>query len=69
MADEGQVSTVAAFNIGDMVDIVEGAFAGFSGKLSEISPEGDQVTVMVAMPGRDMPIKLDKKLIRKSAAE
>ena len=69
MADEGQVSTVSAFNIGDMVDIVEGAFAGFSGKLSEISPEGDQVTVMVAMPGRDMPIKLDKKLIRKSAAE
>ena len=39
------------------------------GKLSEISPEGDQVTVVVAMPGRDMPIKLDKKLIRKSAAE
>ena len=69
MADEGQVSTVSAFNIGDMVDIVEGAFAGFSGKLSEISPEGDQVTVVVAMPGRDMPIKLDKKLIRKSAAE
>ena len=50
-----------------MVDIVEGIFTGYSGKLSEISPDGSEVTVVVSTVGRDMPINLDIKHIRRSA--
>ena len=52
--------------IGDTVDIAEGAFAGYSGKLAEISPETGEVTVIVSTVGRDMPIKSGIKEIRKS---
>ena len=69
IADESQVVSVSAFNIGDEVDIVDGVMAGFSGILSEISPEGSEVTVTVPMAGRDMPVKLDMKNIRKKAAQ
>ena len=65
--DDVTVSTVSALAVGDMVDIVEGIFTGYSGKLSEISPDGSEVTVVVSTVGRDMPINLDIKHIRRSA--
>lgn len=52
-----------------MVDIVEGVFADYSGRLDEISPDGNEVTVIVSTVGRDMPIKLDMKQIRKKAED
>ena len=65
--DDVTVSTVSTLAVGDMVDIVEGIFTGYSGKLSEISPDGSEVTVVVSTVGRDMPINLDIKHIRRSA--
>ena len=56
----------AAAAVGDTVDIVEGIFAGYSGKLSEISPDGSEVTVIVSTVGRDMPINLDIRHIRRA---
>ncbi len=67
ISEELVQSAAASFAIGDMVDIVEGIFAGYSGKLSEISADGTEVTVTVSTVGRDMPINLDVKHIRKSA--
>lgn len=61
-----QVSAGDAFAIGDTVDIAEGIFAGYSGKLTEISPDSGEVTVIVSTVGRDMPIKAGIKEIRKS---
>ena len=55
----------SAIKVGDTVDIVEGIFADYSGRLDEISPDGNEVTVIVSTVGRDMPIKLDMKQIRK----
>ena len=55
----------SALKVGDTVDIVEGIFADYSGRLDEISPDGNEVTVIVSTVGRDMPIKLDMKQIRK----
>jgi transcription antitermination factor NusG len=46
---------------------VDGVFADFSGKLTEISADGNEITVVVSSLGRDMPIKLDMKQIRKKA--
>ena len=54
------------FAIGDMVTIAEGIFAGYSGKLAEISENGD-VTVIVSTVGRDMPIKASIKEIKRLA--
>lgn len=54
------------FAIGDMVTIAEGIFAGYSGKLAEIS-EGGDVTIIVSAVGRDMPIKASIKEIKRSA--
>ena len=55
----------STLKVGDAVDIVEGIFADYSGRLDEISPDGNEVTVIVSTVGRDMPIKLDMKQIRK----
>ena len=63
---EPQVSEVSVIALGDMVDIIDGVFSGYTGKLTEVSPDGDEVTVTVSTVGRDMPIKLEKKHIRKS---
>lgn len=62
--EDGAVSTVTSFAVGDMVDITSGLFQGFSGRLSAI--DGDEVTVIVPTVGRDMPVNLEKKNIRRS---
>jgi len=64
-----QKTTQVTLQVGDMVDIVDGVFADFSGRLDEISPDGNEVTVVVSSLGRDMPIKLDMKQIRKKAEQ
>ena len=53
--------------VGDMVDIVEGIFSGYSGKLAEISSDGTEATVIVSTVGRDMPIKAAVTEIRRKA--
>ena len=55
------------FAVGDMVTIAEGIFAGYSGKLAEISEETGDVTIIVSAVGRDMPIKASIKEIKRSA--
>ena len=62
------VSTAKTVQVGDTVDIVEGIFAGYSGRLSEISADGTEVTVIVSTIGRDMPINLDIKHVRRTEA-
>ncbi len=67
ISEEIVQSAASAVAVGDTVDIVEGIFMGYSGKLSEISPDGTEVTVIVSTVGRDMPINLDIKHVRKTA--
>ena len=66
--EEVIVSAAKTVQVGDTVDIVEGIFAGYSGRLSEISADGTEVTVIVSTIGRDMPINLDIKHIRRTEA-
>lgn len=63
---DAPVSGEETFAIGDMVTIAEGIFAGYSGKLAEISESGD-VTIIVSAVGRDMPIKASIKEIKRLA--
>ncbi|MBQ8474408.1 MAG: transcription termination/antitermination factor NusG [Clostridia bacterium] len=57
-------SADVAVAVGDEVEIIEGIFSGYSGKLSEISEATGEVTVIVSTVGRDMPIKASIKEIK-----
>ena len=58
-------AVVDAFQIGDEVEIIDGFLSGHSGKISEISDESGEVTVIVSSIGREMPVSLDAKAIKK----
>ena len=66
ISDEVPVTEVSRINLGDTVDIIDGVFSGYTGKLAEISPDGNEITVVISTVGRDMPVKLEMKHIRKS---
>ena len=61
---EGTVK-IDAFQIGDEVEIIEGFLEGHKGAISEISDDGSEVTVIVSTIGREMPISLEAKSIKK----
>lgn len=46
-------------NVGDVVQIIEGAFAGLSGEITEIDLKNEKVTVVVNMFGRETPTELE----------
>ena len=46
-------------HLGEAVKIVDGAFAEFTGNISEINAEKNKVTVLVSIFGRETPISLD----------
>ncbi len=55
-----------AFEIGDEVEIIDGFLTGHKGTISEISEDASEVTVIVSTIGREMPVSLDAKAIKKS---
>ena len=55
---------INAFQVGDEVEIIDGFLTGHTGKVGEIAANGE-VTVIVSSIGRDMPVSLDAKCIRK----
>lgn len=54
---------MSAFEIGDEVEIIDGFLTGHSGKISEIGET--EVTVIVTTIGREMPVSLDAKCVKK----
>lgn len=66
ISEEPQTSSAPSFVEGDTVDIIDGIFRGYSGKLSVLSTDTGECTVIVSTVGRDMPVNLDIKCIRKS---
>ena len=53
------------FKIGDTVNITDGPFKDFDGKVSEIDEERGKVKVFINMFGRDTPVELDLLQIKK----
>lgn len=51
--------------VGDMVEIISGAFVGRQGTLQEIDEEGGSVLVLVSTEKRDISIMFDTKDVRK----
>ena len=65
MGIEAPVSKeVVSYNIGDTVEIKDGALKGTIGVLKELSEDLKKVTVVANMFGRDTPFELDAKDIR-----
>lgn len=62
IAVEAKVET-DAFQIGDEVEIIDGFLTGHSGKVSEINDS--EITVIVTTIGREMPVSLDAKCVKK----
>lgn len=46
------------FSVGEVVEIVEGPFADFTGEVKEIDKDAEEVTVMVKIFGRETPVRL-----------
>lgn len=44
---------------GDIVEVVDGPFLGFSGNVEDVNPEKEKVRVVVSIFGRQTPIELD----------
>jgi transcriptional antiterminator NusG len=47
------------FNIGEVVNIIDGPFKGFDGSINEIDPAKGKLKVLVNMFGRETPVELD----------
>ena len=52
--------------LGELVEITDGPFKGFSGKVIEINPEKGKVKVAVDAFGRETPVELDSLQVKKS---
>jgi transcriptional antiterminator NusG len=46
------------FAVAEVVEIVEGPFADFTGEITEIDKDNEEVTVIVKIFGRETPVKL-----------
>lgn len=54
-----------AFEQDDMVKILQGPFAGFTGKVEEISSDKKKAKVVVSLFGRDTPVEFDTNNLAK----
>ena len=52
------------FEVGDMIKVLSGPFAGYTGKVEEISPDKKKVKVVVSLFGRDTPVELDTSVVK-----
>lgn len=53
------------FAVGEVVEIVDGPFADFTGAIKEIDKEAEELTVMVKIFGRETPVRLGFEGIEK----
>ena len=53
------------FDKGDLVKVMEGPFANFSGSVEDINPERERVKVMVTIFGRQTPVELEFHQVEK----
>ena len=53
------------YNIGDVVNIIDGPFKGFDGSISEIDSQKGKLKVLVNMFGRETPVELDSLQVKR----
>lgn len=53
------------FNVGDIVNIIDGPFKGFDGAINEIDLQKGKLKVLVNMFGRETPVELDSLQVKR----
>lgn len=53
------------YNVGDIVNIVDGPFKGFDGAINEIDEQKGKLKVLVNMFGRETPVELDSLQVKR----
>lgn len=53
------------YNIGDVVNIIDGPFKGFDGSINEIDAAKGKLKVLVNMFGRETPVELDSLQVKR----
>lgn len=53
------------YNVGEVVNIIDGPFKGFDGSISEIDPQKGKLKVLVNMFGRETPVELDSLQVKR----
>ena len=53
------------YNIGDVVNIIDGPFKGFDGSINEIDAQKGKLKVLVNMFGRETPVELDSLQVKR----
>lgn len=64
-AAEGKPKVEVGFEVGEVVQIVEGPFADFTGEIKEIDKEAEEAVVMVRIFGRETPVRISLSGIEK----
>ena len=66
LKNQGQPAKEATVNyeVGETVTIIDGAFSGMSGKITEINPEKDKLYVSIDMFGRETNAELDYNQVK-----
>ena len=62
---EGKPKVEVGFEVGEVVQIVEGPFADFTGEIKEIDKEAEEAVVMVRIFGRETPVRVSLSGIEK----
>ena len=57
--------TTSNFKIDDYVEILEGPLKGFKGKITELSEDGQNATVLAVVFNRETPVGIETKNIQK----
>jgi len=53
------------FNVGEVVNIIDGPFKGFDGAINEIDSQKGKLKVLVNMFGRETPVELDSLQVKR----
>ncbi|ARU40734.1 transcription termination/antitermination factor NusG [bacterium] len=63
--EQSQEVPKIAFNKTDIVRVVEGPFADYTGRIEEVNPDREKVKVMISIFGRDTAVELDFAHVQK----
>lgn len=57
--EQSQEAPKVSFNKTDIVRVIEGPFADYTGRIEEVNPDREKVKVMISIFGRDTAVELD----------